>query len=70
MIQNFTLTEGHPSALKNIQNYSTLLQASIADIVNHRQGNAFAPFSRSLSNLDFRTLDAERIAKLFGNNQD
>ncbi|KAJ0096927.1 hypothetical protein Patl1_27653 [Pistacia atlantica] len=70
MIQNFTLTEGHPNALKNIQNMSTLLHASISDIIDHRQGNAFAPFSRSLSTLDFRTYDAEKMSKLFGSDQD
>lgn len=70
MIQNFTLTEGHPNALKNIQNISTLLQASVTDIAYHRQGNALAPFSRSLSTLDFRTLDAENISKFFGHDQD
>ncbi|KAJ0041197.1 hypothetical protein Pint_27033 [Pistacia integerrima] len=70
MIQNFTLTEGHPNALKNIQNISTLLHASISDIIDHRQGNAFAPFSRSLSTLDFTTYDAEKMSKLFGSDQD
>ncbi|KAH9669427.1 protein kinase domain-containing protein [Citrus sinensis] len=68
-IQNFNLTEGHPNALMNIQNF-TLLQASITDIINHREGNAFAPFSRSLSTLDFRTLDPEKITKLFGLDKD
>nr|QYW07105.1 cyclin-dependent kinase like 6 [Dimocarpus longan] len=62
-------TEVHPNALRNIQNY-TLLQASISDIVNHRQGNAFAPYSRTLSTLDFRTLDPEKISKLFGLDKD
>lgn len=68
-IQNFNLTEGHPNALMNIQNF-TLLQASMTDIINHREGNAFAPFSRSLSTLDFRTLDPEKITKLFGLDKD
>lgn len=67
--RNFNLTEGHPNALKNIQNF-TLLQASITDIINHREGNVFAPFSRSLSTLDFRTLDPEKISKLFGLDKD
>ncbi|KAK1587477.1 hypothetical protein Q3G72_013255 [Acer saccharum] len=62
-------TEGHPNALRNIQNF-TLLQASITDIINHRQGNEFAPFSRTLSTLDFRTLDPEKISKLFGLDKD
>ncbi|KAL5818570.1 hypothetical protein ACOSQ4_022412 [Xanthoceras sorbifolium] len=62
-------TEGHPNALRNIQNY-TLLQASITDIINHREGNEFAPFSRTLSTLDFRTLDPEKISKHFGLDKD
>ncbi|KAK2656095.1 hypothetical protein Ddye_009147 [Dipteronia dyeriana] len=62
-------TEGHPNALRNIQNF-TLLQASITDIINPRQGNAFAPFSKTLSTLDFRTLDPEKISKLFGLDKD
>ncbi|GAU19683.1 hypothetical protein TSUD_78080, partial [Trifolium subterraneum] len=31
-------TEGHPNALKNIKNY-TLLQASILDMINPKEGN-------------------------------
>ncbi|XP_050208151.1 probable serine/threonine-protein kinase At1g09600 [Mercurialis annua] len=61
-------TEAHPNATKNIQNY-TLLQASITDIVNHNGGNAM-PYRRSLSTIDFRTLDPERISKLFGNEKE
>ena len=57
-------TEAHPNATKNIQNF-TLLQASITDIVNHNNagGNGYR---RSISTIDFRTLDPEKISKLFG----
>ncbi|EEF28496.1 Cell division protein kinase 7, putative [Ricinus communis] len=56
-------TEAHPNAVKNLQNF-TLLQASITDIVNHNNG--MPAYRRSLSTLDFRTLDPEKISKLFG----
>ncbi|XP_048134376.1 probable serine/threonine-protein kinase At1g54610 [Rhodamnia argentea] len=59
-------TEGHPNAARNIQNYSTLLQASITDIINPKEGNQVSHFRRSLSTLDFRHLDPEKMSKLFG----
>ncbi|KAL5751917.1 hypothetical protein ACOSQ2_022424 [Xanthoceras sorbifolium] len=68
-LRNSPRTEGHPNALRNIQNFA-LLQASITDIINHREGNEFAPFSRTLSTLDFRTLDPEKTLKLFGLDKD
>ncbi|KAL5820566.1 hypothetical protein ACOSQ3_022448 [Xanthoceras sorbifolium] len=68
-LRNSPRTEGHPNDLRNFQNYA-LLQASITDIINHREGNEFAPFSRTLSTLDFRTLDPEKISKLFGLDKD
>ncbi|OMO55896.1 hypothetical protein CCACVL1_26907 [Corchorus capsularis] len=55
-------TEAHPNAIQNIQNF-TLLQASITDIKKNL-GNP--QYRRSLSTLDFRTLDPEKISKLFG----
>ncbi|KAJ4822204.1 hypothetical protein Tsubulata_013567 [Turnera subulata] len=58
-------TQAHPNATKNIQNF-TLLQASITDIVNHNGGNGMPTYRRSLSTIDFRTLDPEKISKLFG----
>ncbi|CAK7337817.1 unnamed protein product [Dovyalis caffra] len=63
-------TEAHPNATKNIQNF-TLLQASITDIINHNGGNAMpAGYRRSVSTLDFRSLDPEKISKLFGLDKD
>ncbi|KAI6691986.1 hypothetical protein NL676_019696 [Syzygium grande] len=59
-------TEGHPNAARNIQNYSALLQASITDIINPKEGNQVSHYRRSLSTLDFRQLDPEKISKLFG----
>ncbi|KAF9678769.1 hypothetical protein SADUNF_Sadunf07G0070200 [Salix dunnii] len=63
-------TEAHPNATKNIQNL-TLLKASVADIINLNGGNAMqAGYRRSVSTLDFRTLDPEKISKLFGLDKD
>ncbi|XVF15019.1 hypothetical protein REPUB_Repub09cG0113400 [Reevesia pubescens] len=56
-------TEAHPNATQNIQNF-TLLQASITDIMKNNLGNP--QYRRSVSTLDFRTLDPEKISKLFG----
>ncbi|XP_038880870.1 probable serine/threonine-protein kinase At1g54610 [Benincasa hispida] len=54
-------TEGHPNAVKNIKNSnllqaSTLLQASITDIINPKEGSALTYYQRSLSTLDLRSL--------------
>lgn len=63
-------TEAHPNATKNIQNF-TLLQASITDIINLNGGNAMpGGYRRSVSTLDFRALDPEKISKLFGLDKD
>ncbi|KAL4379208.1 hypothetical protein GQ457_02G009750 [Hibiscus cannabinus] len=56
-------TEAHPNATQNIQNF-TLLQASITDIMKNNLGNP--QYRRSMSTVDFRTLDPEKISKLFG----
>ncbi|XP_058730988.1 probable serine/threonine-protein kinase At1g54610 [Vicia villosa] len=61
-------TEGHPNALKNIKNY-TLLQASILDMINPKEGNDFGQFRRSFSTLDFR-LDPEKLSSLYGSKMD
>ncbi|KAI5582275.1 hypothetical protein BDE02_07G074600 [Populus trichocarpa] len=63
-------TEAHPNATKNIQNF-TLLQASITDIINLNGGNAMpGGYRRSVSTLDVRALDPEKISKLFGLDKD
>ncbi|XP_022963422.1 probable serine/threonine-protein kinase At1g54610 [Cucurbita moschata] len=54
-------TEGHPNAIKNIKNpnllqASTLLQASITDIINPKEGSALTYYQRSISTLDLRSL--------------
>ena len=55
-------TDVHSNATKNIQNF-TLLQASITDIINHNGDNAMlAGYRWSVSTLDFRTLDPEKIS--------
>ncbi|KAF8018629.1 hypothetical protein BT93_H3504 [Corymbia citriodora subsp. variegata] len=55
-------TEGHPNAARNIQNYSALLQASITDIINPKEGTQVPHFRRSLSTLDLCHLDPEMIS--------
>ncbi|KAL8199547.1 hypothetical protein R6Q57_013115 [Mikania cordata] len=59
------ITEAHPNALKNIKNFPLLL-ASITQTVNHAEDNKNGLNRRSMSNLDFRHLDIEKISKLFG----
>ncbi|RDX63295.1 putative serine/threonine-protein kinase, partial [Mucuna pruriens] len=58
-------TEGHPNALKNIKNYSALLQASMIDMINHNDGNEVSQLRRSFSALDFR-LDPHKLSYLYG----
>ncbi|KAK3027637.1 hypothetical protein RJ639_040244 [Escallonia herrerae] len=58
-------TEAHPNALKNIKNFPLLL-ASITETVNHIEENRKSLHHRSMSTVDFRTLDVEKISKLFG----
>lgn len=63
-------TDAHPNALKNIKNF-TLLQASITDIINPKEGNyPWSHYCRSVSTLDFRNLDQDKIAKLLGLDKD
>ena len=63
-------TEAHPNALKNINKDYTLLHASIKGIINPNEGYKLSQRSRSLSTLDFRNLDQERISKLYWFNKD
>ncbi|KAK7282390.1 hypothetical protein RIF29_11112 [Crotalaria pallida] len=60
-------TEGHPNALRNIKNYSTLLQASMIDIIKPNEGsnNELGHIRRSFSMLDLR-LDPEKLSNLYG----
>lgn len=59
-------SEAHPNALKNIKNFP-LLMASITETVNHIENNTSNKLHRrSMSTVDFRTLDIEKISKLFG----
>ncbi|XP_022774089.1 probable serine/threonine-protein kinase At1g54610 [Durio zibethinus] len=55
--------QAHPNATQNIQNL-TLLQASTADIIKYRLDNP--QYRSSVSRLDFRTLNLDKISKLFG----
>ncbi|KAK6125751.1 hypothetical protein DH2020_040506 [Rehmannia glutinosa] len=58
-------TEAHPNALKNIKNYPLLL-ASLTEAAHHLEESNSSLYRRSLSNIDFRNLDLEKISKLFG----
>ncbi|CAJ1974610.1 unnamed protein product [Sphenostylis stenocarpa] len=58
-------TEGHPNALKNIKNYSALLQASMIDMINRNEGNEVPQLRKSLSALDFR-LGPDKLSNLYG----
>ncbi|GMP25505.1 hypothetical protein CsSME_00002339 [Camellia sinensis var. sinensis] len=63
-------TEAHPNATKNIKNFPLLL-ASLADTGNHItiEDNRPTLNRRSISTVDFRTIDLERISKLFGSKE-
>lgn len=70
--KRFARTEVHPNGLKNINldilknvKNSTLLQASVTDIINHKEGSALAQYFRSLSALDFRNRDPENTSESF-----
>ncbi|KAK4485990.1 hypothetical protein RD792_008645 [Penstemon davidsonii] len=58
-------TEAHPNALKNIKNYPLLL-ASLTEAAHHLEQSNSNLYRRSISNIDFRNLDLEKISKLFG----
>ncbi|WOG82158.1 hypothetical protein DCAR_0101320 [Daucus carota subsp. sativus] len=60
-------TEAHPNALKNIKNFP-ILMASITETVNHpiEDNRINRLHRRSMSTVDIRTLDMEKISKLFG----
>ncbi|KZV14926.1 Serine/threonine-protein kinase [Dorcoceras hygrometricum] len=58
-------TEAHPNALKNIKNYPLLI-ASLTEAAHHLEESNSRFYRRSISNIDFRNLDIEKITKLFG----
>ncbi|CAK9147540.1 unnamed protein product [Ilex paraguariensis] len=58
-------TEAHPNALKNVKNFPLLL-ASMTETAKHLEENRLGLNRRSISTVDFRTLDLEKISKLFG----
>ncbi|CAI9753107.1 unnamed protein product [Fraxinus pennsylvanica] len=65
LLNQSSKTEAHPNALKNIKNYPLLL-ASLTEAANHLEESKSNHYRRSLSNIDFRNLDLEKISKLFG----
>ncbi|PIN26859.1 hypothetical protein CDL12_00379 [Handroanthus impetiginosus] len=58
-------TEAHPNALKNIKNYPLLI-ASLTEAAHHLEESKLGLYRRSISNIDSRNLDLEKISKLFG----
>ncbi|KAL9160973.1 hypothetical protein ABFS82_08G235300 [Erythranthe guttata] len=58
-------TEAHPNALKNIKNYPLLL-ASLTEAAHHLEESNSGLYRRSISHIDFRDLDLDKISKLFG----
>lgn len=58
-------TEAHPNALKNIKNYPLLL-ASLTEAADHLKESNSSLYHRSISNIDFRELDIDKISKLLG----
>ncbi|XP_047321142.1 probable serine/threonine-protein kinase At1g54610 [Impatiens glandulifera] len=60
-------TEAHPNAMKNIKNFP-ILMASMADTASHItiENNRLTLKTRSFSHIDFRTVDVEKMSKLFG----
>ncbi|XP_051127233.1 probable serine/threonine-protein kinase At1g54610 [Andrographis paniculata] len=63
--QRSAITEAHPNALKNIKNYPLLL-ASLTEAAHHLEESKSSLYRRSISNIDFRNLDIDKISKLFG----
>lgn len=67
-INQFSKTEAHPNALKNIKNYPILL-ASITEAAKNYEDNRLSLNRRSISTIDFRNhhhdLMDHSISKLF-----
>ncbi|XP_062097559.1 probable serine/threonine-protein kinase At1g54610 [Humulus lupulus] len=73
----FARSEAHPKGLKNINldilknmKNLTLLEASVTDIMNPKEGSALAQYFRSLSALDFRNRDPEISDISFGSERE
>ncbi|KAF3440490.1 hypothetical protein FNV43_RR18774 [Rhamnella rubrinervis] len=74
------VTEGHPNATKNINPNAlkslkdfTLLHASINDIISHRHGinaESSGQLRWSMSTLDFRHLDPEKLSSLYASDKE
>lgn len=59
-------TEGHPNAIKNIKNLPILYSSfKTHTTATQDEGPRLTFNSKSLSNLDFRYLDTDQMAKLF-----
>lgn len=69
--RRFSVTEAHPSALRNInldilKNVKSfpLLYASVPDLINPKEGSALAQYFRSRSALDFRNREPDTTSEL------
>ncbi|ESW09572.1 hypothetical protein PHAVU_009G138300 [Phaseolus vulgaris] len=56
--------EGNPNALKNINHYNALLQASMIDMINPSEGSEVPQLPKSFSQLDFR-LGPDKLSNLY-----
>ncbi|WVZ18676.1 hypothetical protein V8G54_005998 [Vigna mungo] len=57
-------TEGSPNALKNINHYNALLQASMIGIINRNEGSELPQLPKSFSHLDYR-LGPDKLSNLY-----
>lgn len=57
-------TEGSPNALKNINHYNALLQASMIDIINRNEDSEVPQLPKSFSHLDYR-LGPDKLSNLY-----
>ncbi|KAG9129271.1 hypothetical protein Leryth_015663 [Lithospermum erythrorhizon] len=59
------VTDAHPNALKNIKNYP-LFMASVREAANHLEEHRLNMHRKSVSAVDLRNLEAEKISKFLG----
>lgn len=63
--EHYARTETHPNAMKNIKNFP-LIHAYITESINPIEDHRSALLRRSMSTVDFRQLDMDKVSKLFG----
>ncbi|KAM7523641.1 hypothetical protein LguiA_013543 [Lonicera macranthoides] len=63
--EHYARTEAHPNATKNVKNFP-LIHACITESINPIEDHRSALSRRSMSTVDFRHLDMDKVSKLFG----